>query len=136
MKIPRLMLAVLAGLFTISLIAELIEALLVFSVSDTDWAQLSQDQEAYFAIRNQSWILIAKMGYSLLAGYVGGWVLILVATPMHYRLATFLLIGLQMLALIWAGFISGLSATGPAWMWIGLLIVIPGGIIWASYRAW
>jgi len=41
------------------------------------------------------------------------------------QLAIYLLIALQILSLVRAGFFSELSKTGPIWMWIYLLIIIP-----------
>ena len=43
------------------------------------------------------------------------------------------LIIIQIISLIWGGFFSDLSSTGPIWIWAYLLIITPIGI-WIGYK--
>ena len=75
---------------------------------------------------------MTKAFYSLLAGIVGGYLITWISKEKS-NIAIFILIAIQYVSLIWAGFISDLSVTGPIWMWIYLLIIIPMGI-WLGYK--
>lgn len=132
MKIIWLVIGIVAGLFAITLVAESIEFTTVWLVSGESVTALTTEQEMYFAIRNQWGILLFKGVYNLLAAVVGGYVTAWIA-GFHRNLAAYILIAIQSLSLIWAGFFSELASTGPTWMWIMLLIVTPIGI-YAGYR--
>ena len=127
MKVVRIILGILVGMIAITLVAELIEFATVKFVSGESFEVLSTDQQRYFEIRNQTGILIFKMFYTLLAvavaGYLTSWV-----TKFYVRVAISLLILIQIVSLIWAGFLSELSATGPTWMWIMLIVITPIGV--------
>lgn len=127
MKIIKVILGVIAGMIAITVITESIEFLIVKLASGESFDTLSNDQDYYFQVRNQLGILIAKLVYTGSSGIVGGYLAAKISKPLS-KPATFVLIGLQTLVLIWAGFISGLASTGPIWMWIGLLVVVPLGI--------
>lgn len=132
MKYFRLIIGVIVGLITITIIAETIEFIIVKSASGKSLDELQADQSHYFKIRNQNWILMTKAFYSLLAGIVGGYLTTWISKEKS-NIAIFILIAIQFVSLIWGGFISDLSVTGPIWMWIYLLIIIPMGI-WLGYK--
>ena len=127
MKVVRIIIGVVAGLIAITLIAESVEFVTIKIISGKSFAELTTDESGYFEVRNTIGILLFKILYSFFAGIVGGYLTskISLARP---QLAIFLLIGIQVLSLIWGGFYSELSQTGPIWMWIYLIIVIPMGI--------
>ncbi len=132
MKYFKLILGVVIGLLTVTLVAELIEFTIVKSISNKSFEYLKENQSEYFSFRNRNWILISKMFYSLFAAIVGGYFATWISKSMS-EIAIKILIGIQMISLIWGGFISDLSSTGPVWMWIYLLIIIPIGI-WIGYK--
>lgn len=126
-KVVRLILGFVVGMVAITLVAETIEFLTVKLVSGESFASLSSDQEAYFAIRNQLGILLFKMVYNFVAAVVAGYLASWIARDWA-KIAVILLIGLQTVSLIWAGFFSELAANGPLWMWLGLIILTPIGV--------
>lgn len=132
MKYFRLIIGVIVGLMAITIIAETIEFVIVKSVSGKSLDELQADQSHYFKIRNQKWILMTKAFYSLLAGIVGGYLTTWISKEKS-NISIYILIAIQLVSLIWGGFISDLSVTGPIWMWIYLLIIIPMGI-WLGYK--
>jgi hypothetical protein len=132
MKYLRLIAALFVGLLVISLLTEAIEFLLVRLVAGQPFDYLRNNPDEYFAVRNRTWILVAKMGYSFLAAAVGGYLTARISGA-KARPAVIALIGIQAAALLWAAFFSELAATGPRWMWLVLVVVIPAGI-WQGYR--
>jgi hypothetical protein len=127
MKVVRLILGVFVWLMSITLVAELIEFLTVKVFSGMSFSELTTDEKGYFEVRNSIGILLFKILYSFLAGLTGGYLAsrISIGNP---KLAIYLLMGFQVLSLIWGGFFSELSQTGPTWMWIYLIIIVPAGI--------
>ena len=124
MKVVRLIPGVIIVLMAITLVAEAIEFVTVKLTTGKSFAVLSENQQEYFEARNRNWILMFKVGYSLLAGIVGGFLSAWIAGR-YARLATLMLIVVQVLSLIWAGFLSDLGETGPVWMWLYLMGIIP-----------
>lgn len=134
MAIVKLIIGVIIGLIAITIVAEAIEFLLVRSLSGIPSSVLQYNQELYFNVRNTHWVLGLKFAYSILAGYVGGYLVTWInLNSGKVKYAIYTLIGIQLVSLIWAGFFSELSNTGPYWMWLYLILVIPGGI-WLGYR--
>lgn len=127
MKIVRLILGVIAGLALITLITESIEFLTVKLSSGASFEKLSSDQEFYFTIRNQLGILVFKMVYTGGSGLIAGYVASRISQSFS-KICILLVITVQLISLVWAGFISELSETGPKWMWVGLMIVVPMGV--------
>lgn len=127
MKIVRIVLSVLAGLILISFITESIEFLIVKLASGQSMEYLSTNQNLYFEVRNQTGILIAKMFYTSLSAVIAGIVTTLIAKSAA-KMAIGILATLQTVSLIWAGFLSDLSSTGPVWMWVALIILVPTSI--------
>ena len=85
-----------------------------------------------FAIRNQGGVLAFKMIYNLLAAVVGGYMAAWIAKENAGK-ASIALIVIQSISLIWAGFFSELSSSGPMWMWAMLIVITPIGIF-AGYK--
>lgn len=132
MKYIRLVVGVVCGLLVITIVAEGVEFTIVKSVSGKSFETLQANQQEYFDIRNRTWILISKVLYSLIAGILGGFVTTWISKE-KAKMAIYILLLIQIVSLIWGGFISELSETGPLWMWGYLLIIIPIGI-WIGYR--
>ena len=132
MKYFKLVLGVIIGLLAVTLVAEIVEFIIVKSISDKSFGYLQENQSEYFNIRNRNSILIAKIGYSLFAGIIGGYLATWISKTMS-NITIWILIVIQIISLIWGGFFSDLSSTGPIWMWIYLLIVVPSGI-WIGYK--
>lgn len=132
MKAIRLILGIMVGLVAITLVAETIEFVTVKLVSGESFAFLSSNQETYFAVRNQIGILLFKMVYNFVAAVVAGYLLSWVARQWA-GIGVLVLTALQTASLIWAGFFSELAATGPMWMWIGLIVLTPLGLYF-GYR--
>ena len=140
MKVLRGTIVVIIGFVVLYLLVEGIEFAIVKLASGKSLTYLSQNPDEYFSIRNRPWILGMKIIYSFVAAISSG-VLVSLLAPRTNRTYTFVFTLLQLFALIWAGFISDLSTTGPTWMWISLIVVIPVGIylgdflrgLWRSY---
>ncbi len=133
MSILRLIIGVLIGLLSISVIVEVIELIIVVNISDLDFSEATNPeyQQEYFIARNAPLILAAKMIYSIIGGFVGGFLASIIAGD-KAKTAVIAVTLLQIVSLIWAGFFSDFSITGPTWMWIALMIIIPIGI-WIGY---
>ncbi len=132
MKYVRLIIGVIIGLIVITITAEVIEFTIVKLVSGKSFEDLQTNQIEYFNIRNRIWILIAKIIYSLFAGIIGGYLTTWISNELA-KIAILILVLIQIVSLIWGGFFSDLSVTGPLWMWIYLLIIIPIGV-WTGYK--
>ena len=123
--------AVLGGLGVISLVAELLEFSLVTAVSGGRVTDMSQ----YFAVRNQTGILAAKLVYSTVAAILGGYVTARVAMVDEMRHAA-AAAAAQTVALIW-GFSGGeFAAATPMWVRIALVVLMgPAIMVGAAVRA-
>jgi MFS family permease len=127
MKMLRSALAVVVGLLLISLIVEPLEFVLVRVVSGAAIA----DQEMYFAVRNQSAILAAKLFYNTAAAIVGGFVAARLArrAPLAHGVV---LAAVQTVAFGWALVTPELRRTTPDWMWASLIVLTFAGIVAGS----
>ena len=132
MKFLRLVLGVIVGLMAITIVAETIEFGIVKVISRKSFDFLQANRDEYFAVRNKTWILVVKIGYSMVAGIFGGYITTWISRGMS-RIAIYVLIFIQVASLIWGGFISELSKTGPTWMWIYLVTIIPLAV-WVGHR--
>jgi hypothetical protein len=123
--------AVLGGLAVISLVVEALEFSLVTAVSGGRVSDMGQ----YFAVRNQTGILAAKLVYNTVAGVLGGYVTARVAMADEMRHAA-AAAAAQTVALIW-GFTAGEFASyTPIWMRIALVILMgPAMMVGAAVRA-
>ncbi len=132
MALVRLILGVVVGLVVVTLVTESLELLVVKLASGESFERLTSDEAYYFSIRNQLIILLVKLVYTTGAGILGGYLASIVGGKLsEWTLAIVLVI--QVASLIWAGFVSELSATGPMWMWVSLIILVPLGLV-VGYR--
>lgn len=127
MNLLKIVLGVVAGLVAITIVTESIEFLIVKLASGASFEVLSSDQAYYFSIRNHWAILASKMFYTGASGFVGGYIATKIAKSLA-GICISIIIVIQLISLVWAGFVSDLSGTGPKWMWIGLMIVVPAGV--------
>ena len=123
--------AVLGGLGVISLVVEALEFSLVTAASGGRVNDMSQ----YFAVRNQTGILAAKLVYSSVAAILGGYVTARVAMVNEMRHAA-AAAAAQTVALIW-GFSGGeFAAFTPIWVRIALIVLMgPAIMVGAAVRA-
>ena len=127
----RSLCAVLGGLAVISLVVEALEFSLVTAVSGGRVVDMPQ----YFAVRNQTGILAAKLVYNTVAAVLGGYVTARVAMADEIRHAA-AAVAAQTVGLIW-GFTAGEYASyTPIWMRIALVMVMgPAMMMGAAVRA-
>ena len=128
MKVLRIFISVFVGLIAITLVAESIELITVKVISGKSFSELTANESVYFEVRNTIGILLFKILYSFLAGISGGYLASRISLS-RAHLTIRLLIGIQVLSLVWAGFLSELNQTGPVWMWIYMIVIIPSGIV-------
>lgn len=112
MTVLRLIIGVFIGLFAITLVAGSIEFVTVKIISGMKFSELTTNESGYFEVRNTTGVLFFKAIYSFLAGTIGGFLTSRISLEKP-QLAIFLLIGIQVISLVWAGFFSELSQTGP-----------------------
>jgi hypothetical protein len=117
-------LAVIAGLIAITLIVEPIEFLLVTLVN----GGMTTDPYEYFLIRNRGWFLALKVIYNTAAAAVAGYLTAWIAgrSPLIHAAVVALL---QTLAFLYAFTVPELRSTGPAWMWMTLIVATPVAIL-------
>lgn len=127
MKVVRLILGILTAMVVQTIAVESIEFLIVKAVSKQSMEYLSNNQSAYFNIRNQTWTLILKVVYTFLAAFLTGW---LGNKITKHSLTTFITVTLilQGLAFFYAMFFSQYKDTLPTYYWLLLLIVVLSGI--------
>ena len=132
MKVLNIIGSIIAGLLVITLFVESIELVIVKLSSGLTFTELADpiNQEKYFRTRNTAVILSLKMLYSLCGGFIGGYLTSFISPKTWALTSVGILIILQIVSLLWAGFISdSLAQTGPTWIWLCLLCIIPIGII-------
>jgi hypothetical protein len=113
-------LAILAGLFLISAVAEGVEFLLVAALHGS----VTSDQEVYFAIRNRPSVLAAKFLYNGLAALLGGYAAAWIAGRARVLHGAALAL-LQLSGLLYGMTASPYAPTTPLWMWVGLCVTMP-----------
>jgi hypothetical protein len=118
--IIRSILAVIVGMMGISLLTESIEFLSVAAVS----GRFVTSETAYLAVRNQPLFLAAKLIYTGLSAFVGGYLTGWIAARARVWHGIVVAV-LQAASLIWAAFFSPMASTGPLWMWLGLILLLP-----------
>ena len=89
------------------------------------------DQEAYFAVRNRSGVLVAKLFYNGGAAFLGGYVAALIAgkSEVSYGLA---LAGFQLLGFVYGMTDPEISGTIPDWMWIAIIVTMMPLIVFGA----
>ena len=126
--------SILIGMMVITLVAEGIEFVLIAALN----GGILTDQEAYFAVRNRSGVLIAKLFYNGGAAFLGGYAAALIAGKyeVSYGLA---LAGFQLLGFVYGMTDPTIAATTPDWMWIAMIatmmpLIVFGAIIRSRKR--
>ena len=127
MKVVRSILGLIVGFLVIYIVTESIEVGLVSISSEQSMEYLMTQPVEYFKIRNTTWILVFKLFYTLFAAFLGGYLTSKIAKDLAFKTIITLSV-LQGGFVIWAGFFSEMSNTGPTWMWLGLCFVLPLGI--------
>lgn len=119
----RLILSIVLSLILITLLVEMIEFSIVALVSGQSFSEVPQDQEAYFSLRNQTTILIAKPIYTFIVAfmvsYLGSKFLL------QYRISFFITLAIiQSTGILYGAFLSEYKNSLPLWYWLLLLLVI------------
>ncbi len=119
----RLILSILLSLFLLTFLVETIEFSILVFISNESYLHLSQDQQAYFALRNQPVILIAKPIYTFIVAftvsYLGSRLL-----RIHRNTYFIILSVIQGLGICYGAFLSEYKDSLPLWYWMLLLLVI------------
>ncbi|WP_436515748.1 hypothetical protein [Ekhidna sp. To15] len=123
MQYLKLALFTIISLILITLLVEMIEFSLVALVNGQSFSDLPQEQEAYFCLRNQPSILIAKPIYTfiivLLVSYLCSKLL------KHLKKSYFIALSIvQSIGIIYGAFLSEFKNSLPLWYWMVLLLVI------------
>ncbi len=119
--------SILIGMMVITFVAESIEFAIVTMVNGS----ILTDEEAYFAIRNQSGILVAKLFYNGLAAFIGGYVAAWIAGKSE-RAHGIALAVLQLVGLIYGMTDPQISLTTPDWMWIAMIVTLMPLIVFGA----
>lgn len=127
MKFLRFLVGFLLGMFTITLLTEVVEFAIVKLTSGHTIDYLSSYQDEYFEIRNRPLILGLKVLYTLFGSFCGGFVATYIAKN-NGKIVMITLAVVQFSGLIYGAFFSDFSNSTPLWMWIILLIIVPLGI--------
>ena len=127
----RSVVAVLAGLGSVSILVELLEVALVSAVAGS----AVTDMTSYFAVKNRPMMLGAQLGYNSIAAVLGGYLTAKLAgtREMLHGAAAALL---KMAALAWGFTLGDYAEFTPAWMRIMLVLLTgPAMLAGASIRA-
>jgi hypothetical protein len=120
----RSFLAVLVGMGFFRLTVSVLETVLVGSVADSP---ITNEAE-FFAIRNQSGILVAALGYNafaaLLAGYIAGKL-----AGEHEMLHAGIAAAVQTAAMTWEFTGGAYAHFTPVWMRIALVVLIAPAMV-------
>ncbi|MBT6153986.1 MAG: YrzE family protein [Planctomycetaceae bacterium] len=94
--------------------------------------RITTDPEVYFTIRNQTWLLIAKLIYNGIGAFAGGFLAARVAgyAQLYHGIA---LAAIQSLAFCWASTQPQIRNTTPVWMWAALIPLSTAGIVIGAY---
>ena len=123
-RIFRTSLALIVGLFAISMFVESLEFVIVAIANGS----VTSDPEVYLAIRNQTWILITKLIYNAVGAVAGGYISARLAGYAD-RNRGVALAAIQLLAFLWALTQPEIRNSTPGWMWALLIPLTVGGIV-------
>jgi len=126
MKIVRLILGILTTMVVLTIIVESIEFLIVKTVSGKTMEYLSNNQSEYFAIRNQTWILVLKAVYTFLAALLAGWLGSKITQYLQKSLFI-TIVFLQGVVFLYAMLFSEFKDTLPIYYWLLLLTLVLSG---------
>ena len=121
----RFVLAILVGMILAYALVQAIEFALVLSLHGS----IPEDRATYFALRNDTEVLIARLFYSaavgLVAGYVAAWIGGRMGLPAGLGLAV-----VQAGGFSWAMISPNpLFAFTPTWVWVLLILTMPSAIV-------
>jgi hypothetical protein len=127
----RIVLAVIGGMLLFMVVSELLETTLVNAVADRPVA----DVTAYFAVRNSSTVLGAKVVYNTLAAILAGYMTAKIAGR-HEMRYTGITAALQTASLAWGVTMGEYASFTPIWMrWMLVLTTGPAMLLGAAVRA-
>jgi len=129
LQLLRFVLAVFAGTIVAYTLVEVIEFALLMSLNGS----APGDRAQYFALRNDTQVLVAKLFYSaaigVLAGFVAAWIAGRVAVLAGLALAL-----IQAGGFIWAMISpSPLFSYTPNWVWAVLAVIMPPAILLGTW---
>jgi hypothetical protein len=129
MQLLRFVLAIFVGMILAYTVVELIEFALVASLNGS----VPGDRARYFALRNETQVLVAKLFYSaaagVLAGFVSAWIAGRVAIVAGLVLAL-----IQVGGFIWAMISPNpMFSYTPTWVWALLLVIMPPAILLGTW---
>lgn len=127
MKIVRLIIGILTALIVLTTVVEGIEFLIVKLTSGHSAEYLSTNQSEYFELRNQAWVLVLKVLYTLLAAFLAGWLGSRITQHLHSSFLVTVVV-IQCLAFFYAMFFSEYKDTLPMYYWGLLLAVVVTGV--------
>jgi hypothetical protein len=125
----RFILALLVGMILVYALIQAIEFALVLSLHGS----IPEDRATYFALRNETQVLVAKLFYSaavgLLVGYLAAWIGGRMGLTAGLGLAL-----VQVGGFVWA-MISPNPLFGytPVWVWVLLLLIMPPAIVLGAW---
>jgi len=128
MRIVRSILAIMSGLFLLSLVAEGIELAVVTALHGS----FTQDQALYFGIRNRPAVLGAKLVYNTGAAFLAGYAAAWVAGRAAVLHGTILAI-IQLALFVWGMAFSEFAGTTPLWAWLTLVPLMAAGILLGAF---
>jgi hypothetical protein len=123
-RVFRTSLALIVGLFAISMFVESLEFVIVAIAN----GRVTTDPDVYLAIRNQTWILITKLMYNAVGAVAGGYIAGRLARY-AYRNHGIALAAIQSLAFVWALTQPEIRNSTPGWMWALLIPLTAAGIV-------
>ncbi len=129
MQLLRFVLAIFVGMILAYTVVELIEFALVMSLNGS----VPGNRAQYFALRNDTQVLVAKLFYSaaaaVLAGFVSAWIAGRVAIVAGLALAL-----IQLGGFIWAMISPNpMFSYTPTWVWALLLVIVPPAILLGTW---
>ena len=132
MKVIRLIIGIITAMIVLTIVVEGIELLIVRLVSGQSIEYFSNDQSEYFAIRNQTWILVLKVCYTFLAALLAGWLGSKITKFLQKQFFVLIAI-LQSTAFLYAMLFSEFKDTLHPFYWIFLLMIVLGGLYLGIY---
>lgn len=125
-------LAIIAGLFLITLVSEGVEVFVVMISSGRPLSELTQDTADYFAVRNQPAIVILKLIYNTLAAFLGGYACASIARSRPFAHVVGLA-AIQTVGFVYGMTLSEFADTTPRWLWLSLTLLSALAILSAGY---
>ena len=112
------------GIIAISVVVEVLEFALVTLINGAS----TTDPETFYAIRNRTWFLVAKLVYNTAAAVAGGYLTALLAGRKEVAHGL-VMAGLQTVAFLFALSQPDIKRWTPVWMWVALIALTFLGIV-------